>query len=152
MKKAIILLTMITSLIGAVQENVPNELKPQFEKILKNPEVISKYDFLSTFNEKYNNINSFYVVPIRYHKHKFKDISRTDFIQAIKLEGVLFFEGYTEPLYLQPLYKYKKAFKYGYPWSAPENKSTITDYSPGTCPNVETLHYNEIITIEHNFF
>jgi perosamine synthetase len=110
---------------------------------------VTKYDFLSTFIEKYDNMNTYYVVPIRYHKHRFKNIPRTEFIQAINAEGVLFYQGYTEPLYLQPLYQYKKAFKHGYPWSAPENKATITDYSHGACPNVETLHYNEIITIEH---
>ena len=64
-------------------------------------------------------------------------------------EGINFYQGYVQPLYLQPVYQRKLAFKHGYPFTAPENSAIETDYSMGACPNAETLHYRQMIINEH---
>ena len=91
---------------------------------------------------------TFYVFAARYSQNN-SGVKRETLINAINSEGIKFYEGYTRPLYLQPIYQKKSAFKHGYPFSAPENKGSITNYSLGACPNAEKLHYHEIITNEH---
>jgi len=124
-----------------------NEKRMELVKYLV--EGIADYDFLSALCDNEDNISTYYVVPIRYHKLKLNNISRSEFIKAVNAEGILFYQGYSKPLYLQPLYQNKHAFKHGYPWSAIENNSSEVDYSLGICPNVEHLHYEEIIVNEH---
>ena len=57
-------------------------------------------------------------------------------------------QGYVAPLYLQPIYQRKLAFKYGYPFSAPENRDIRTNYFKGACPNAERLHEEELISTD----
>lgn len=75
-------------------------------------------------------------------------ITRQDFTNAIKAEGILFFPG-AFPLYLQPLYQERIAFKHGYPFSAPENAASSPNYEPGVCPNAELLAFEQLIHNEH---
>ena len=61
----------------------------------------------------------------------------------------MFGQGYVRPLYLQPLYQTKTAFKHGYPWSAPENREIVTNYDRGACPAAERLHFEQMLVNEH---
>ena len=49
---------------------------------------------------------------------------------------------------MQPLYQRRKLFKHGYPWTAPENKSSLETYDHGSCPVAEEL-MSCTITSEH---
>ena len=64
-------------------------------------------------------------------------------------EGVKFYQGYVRPLYLQKVYQRKELFKGGYPFSSPANKGCRMEYSKGTSPVAERLHYKEMMINEH---
>lgn len=93
-------------------------------------------------------VSSYYVYPLRLLPEAL-GAARAQFARAVNAEGVRFFEGYVRPLYLQPIYQTKRAFKHGYPFSAPENRAIETNYRPGACPNVETLHFEQMLINEH---
>ncbi len=91
---------------------------------------------------------TFYVFPFRYLP-KIGGVSRKELFEAVNAEGMMFYQGYVRPLYLQPIYQQKKAFKHGYPFAASENKDIRTNYFAGACPNAEQLHYEEMVINEH---
>jgi len=92
--------------------------------------------------------STYYLYPLRFKTERCS-VNRRTFAKALNAEGVCFTEGYTAPLYLQPLYQTRQAFKHGYPFSAPENQASQPDYSPGACPVAERLHNDEILINEH---
>ena len=69
------------------------------------------------------------------------------FVYLAKSEGIIFYQGYTKPLYHQPLYKKKILFKKGYPFKAKENQNLNQNYNL-KCNNAERLH-NSILINEH---
>lgn len=109
---------------------------------------LSNIEFLSVLNGRDEDHSTYYVFPIRFHREK-AGINREEFFQAVNAEGMIFYQGYTRPLYLQPLYSRKQLFKYGYPFSAKENSECRMAYDIGTCPNAEKLHFEEIAINEH---
>lgn len=117
-------------------------------------EALSKYDFLvpppqcSHSSACERCYSTYYIYPLRYLP-EILDVKREDFVAAVNAEGIRFYQGYTKPLYLQPVYQRKHAFKHGYPFSAPENRSSETNYHTGACPNAERLYYEEMILNEH---
>ena len=92
--------------------------------------------------------STYYVYPMRYDENK-AGVPRDDFVRAINAEGALFYQGYTPPLYLQPVYQNRTLFKHGYPFTAKENRDSVQNYKVGICPNTERLHYKEMIINEH---
>jgi dTDP-4-amino-4,6-dideoxygalactose transaminase len=74
--------------------------------------------------------------------------SRGEFVRLLQKEGVLFEEGYVRPLYLQPLYQRRQAFKHGYPFTAPVNQGARMEYQRGLCPNAEKLHFEQMLISE----
>jgi len=93
-------------------------------------------------------LSTYYVFPIRFLS-EVAGLDRKQFVEALNAEGMQFYQGYTRPLYLQPVYQQRKLFKYGYPFSAPQNQGSIQEYQLGRCPVAEKLHYDEIIINEH---
>ncbi len=81
--------------------------------------------------------STFYVWPILY-KPEVGGVSVSDLHAALNAEGMYFLRGY-KPLYLQPIYQTKTVFKQGYPFRAPENRDSVTNYHPGACPTAESL-------------
>lgn len=72
-------------------------------------------------------------------------ISRDRFVDALNAEGIPMVKGYTEPLYLEPMYQQRIAFgRDGFPWTYPSWQGSV-DYSPGSCPVVERLYYRELM-------
>jgi perosamine synthetase len=93
-------------------------------------------------------LSTYYVFPIRFLS-EVAGLERKQFVEALNAEGMQFYQGYTRPLYLQPVYQQRKLFKHGYPFSAPQNQGSIQEYNLGRCPVAEKLHYDEIIINEH---
>ncbi len=91
---------------------------------------------------------TYYVYPLRFCPDKI-DVSRDQFVVAANKEGAKFYQGYVQPLYLQPLYQRQQLWKHGYPFSAPENKGHNGRYEKGVCPVAEELHYEKMIINEH---
>ena len=92
--------------------------------------------------------STYYVFPIRYFPTKTGE-KRNRFIKVLNAEGMKFYQGYSKPLYLQPLYQKQILFKHGYPFSAPANSKCKKDYKKGICPIAEKLHFEEIVINEH---
>ena len=95
----------------------------------------------------------YYVHSLRYHKESF-GVNRAAFVDAIKAEipsailredTPLIGAGYVKPLYLQPLYQQRATHC---SFNCEKYKGTV-DYSKGICPNVEQLHFEELITHEY---
>ena len=92
--------------------------------------------------------STYYVYPIRFDFERV-NITREQFVSAVNAEGAQFYQGYVEPLYLQPLYQRQQLLKNGYPFSAPENQGHSGCYDKGTCPVTESLHFRQMIINEH---
>lgn len=92
--------------------------------------------------------STYYVYPLRYLPERL-GCKRADFLKVINAEGLQFYQGYVKPLYLQPLYQRKQAFKHGYPFAAPENQGIETNYYLGACPNAEKLYFEQMLINEH---
>ncbi len=91
---------------------------------------------------------TYYVYPIRYDA-AVAGVDREQFVAALNAEGVKFYQGYSAPIYLQPLYQNKNLYKYGYPFTAKENKMCRMNYYKGIAPVAERLHYKEMLINEH---
>jgi len=99
-------------------------------------------------------VSSYYVHVLDYEAAAL-GVTRASFVKAVKAElapcerreqeGVLVFEGYVRPLYLQPLYQKRIAYgETGCPFSCPHYTGT-PDYSRGSCANVERAHFERVI-------
>jgi len=72
-------------------------------------------------------------------------VCRDRFVDALNAEGIPMVKGYTEPLYLEPMYQRRIAFgRDGFPWTWPGWKGSV-DYSLGSCPVIERLYYKELM-------
>jgi dTDP-4-amino-4,6-dideoxygalactose transaminase len=147
-------MTEIQAAIGSVQLKKLekyNEIRHEYVTYLIDK--LLKYSFFIPLSPYYNGnqkntVSTYYVFPFRYNP-KVGGVSRNELISALNAEGIFLYQGYVRPLYLQPVYQKKQAFKFGYPFSAPENKECKMDYSMGICPNAEKLHFEELVINEH---
>ncbi len=111
-------------------------------------EALQKYDFLIPPKGRDNCKNTYYVYNLRFIPEA-AGIKRDEFVNAFNAEGILFYQGYVKPLYMQPLYQRKLLFKNGYPFTSPENRECYMNYDHGICPNAERLYYHEMVINEH---
>ncbi len=92
--------------------------------------------------------STYYLYPLRFLSDRCS-VDRATFARMLRAEGIVIYEGYTRPLYLQPLYQTKHAFKHGYPFSAPANAQSSPNYHRGACPNAERLSFEQMLINEH---
>ncbi len=85
----------------------------------------------------------YYIYPILFDAQR-AGVSRDRFVEALRAEGVpALGAGYVRPLYLLPMYQQRQAFgRQGWPFSS------SADYSRGSCPVCEDLHFNRLIGFE----
>lgn len=79
--------------------------------------------------------HSFYVLAVQFDADVV-GVSRSEFVAAVRAEGVPLSEGYVEPLYLQPIYQ-RRAFHCGP--NCPDYTGTVS-YERGICPTAELMH------------
>lgn len=91
--------------------------------------------------------STYYLYPLRFLKGPAR-VERTEFVRMLGAEGILFSEGYVRPLYRLPLFQKKQLFRGGYPFEAPANRETKTNYAPESCPNAERLYFKEMLINE----
>ncbi|MGK5092505.1 DegT/DnrJ/EryC1/StrS family aminotransferase [Deltaproteobacteria bacterium TL4] len=108
---------------------------------------LRKFDFLDIVDGREDCHSTFYQYPVLY-KEAVAGTTIEEFRKALCKEGCYFFRGHT-PLYFEPVYQIKKAFKHGYPFSAPENKMIQTNYHKGACPMAEQLRNHDLLLNEH---
>lgn len=82
--------------------------------------------------------HGWYLFAMRYDE-AVAGVPRATVAAALRAEGVPVSEGYTEPLYLQPLYQRRIAFGAdGFPWRGSTYDGDV-DYTRGICPVTEHL-------------
>lgn len=98
---------------------------------------LARYPFFQTMPGREGSVSTFYIWPMVF-KPDVAGVDVETFRLALNAEGMYFIRGY-RPLYNQPLYQRKLAFKHGYPWSAPENRDSAANYAQGACPVAERM-------------
>jgi len=142
-------LTEIQAAIASCQLKKLNKLNSEridFINHLNNS--LKDIEFLSVPKDIEGSLSTFYLYPLRFLKNK-TNVSRSEFVNALNAEGMMFYQGYSKPLYLQPLYKTKSLYKYNYPFSAVQNENCYMNYEQGICPNAEMLYFEQMIINEH---
>jgi len=88
--------------------------------------------------------HGYYVYALKYDAGA-TGVPRERFAAALKAEGIPVFEGYVEPIYLQPVYQQRIGFgRDGFPFTYPGYKGEL-HYEPGICPVTERLHFAELL-------
>ncbi len=142
-------LTEVQAAIASVQLHKLDQLNDcRLSLVNQLKEGIKEIEFLNFLQSDQDVLSTYYVAPISFDIRLAGQV-RDEFIKRVNAEGMAFYQGYVKPLYYQPLYQKKQAFKNGYPWSAPENKDCKTNYKVGSCPVAEDLHFNQLIINEH---
>jgi|TARA_B100001964_G_C14232872_1_gene600900 dTDP-4-amino-4,6-dideoxygalactose transaminase len=138
-------LTEVQAAIGIPQlakldyfNSIRQELSGQLTSELK------QFDFLSPPIVEEGCTHVYYLYPVRFHEDRI-GISRSNFIMAMKAEGISLSEGYMMPIYLEPLYKKKVAYgNRGCPFSCHFYDRDV-DYGEGLCPTTERLYAKEMM-------
>lgn len=78
---------------------------------------------------------SIYTCPFRYQSANMAGVSRDQFLQALRAEGIPAWEGHTEPVYRRPLFR--------------ENRLV---YRNAGCPEAERVSVEESLVIGQRFF
>ena len=153
-------LTEVSAAIGSAQLKKLDALtQTRLELVAALDEALRPYDFIvppakcphagaGDADPSCRCTSTYYVYPMRYLRDR-RGVDRSEVARALAAEGISLGVGYVRPLYLQPLYQTRTAFKHGYPWAAPENQASRPDYSRGCCPAAERLHFEEMLVNEH---
>lgn len=94
----------------------------------------------------------YYLYPMKYDQSRM-GVKREKILDAIKAEGIplyRFVGGYMRPMYYEPIFRKKKVFAKGYPFTLPDFKGKL-NYSPKECPVVERLYRKEMIAFSLNY-
>ncbi|MCE7995977.1 MAG: DegT/DnrJ/EryC1/StrS family aminotransferase [Roseivirga sp.] len=147
-------MTEMEAAVGIQQlKKLPELIEERIRNVEKLNLELGKIDGIQTPVVESGNKHVYYVQALRY----FKDIvgvDRNTFVNAFKAEipsailredTPLIGAGYVKPLYLQPLYQQRATHC---SFNCEKYKGTV-DYSLGICPNVEKLHFHELITHEY---
>lgn len=157
----------LTNLIGYNYRMTEMECAVGIEQLKKLPGLLSqRLENVAFLNEKFSafpafellpqldeqSVNTYYVYPIKFNK-EIAGIERNKFVEALKAEipsavlretAPLIGAGYVKPLYLQPIYQQKAAWAYN-----PALYTGNVDYSAGSCPVVEKMHFETLFTHEY---
>jgi dTDP-4-amino-4,6-dideoxygalactose transaminase len=87
---------------------------------------------------KYKFVEHVYYVYAFSYDEKIIDIPRAKFCEAVRAEGIPLYEGYVQPLYLNPLYSERRAFAF-------KHYTGKVNYEKGICPIAETLYEKEVV-------
>jgi dTDP-4-amino-4,6-dideoxygalactose transaminase len=97
--------------------------------------------------------HSHHIYIIRYDPQKFEGVHRDRFVQALIAEGIPAFEGYTFPLYANPMFKNKAFYTHGCPLTCNFYGKDV-DFAAYAerCPVTERACYQESIWLEQRLF
>lgn len=87
--------------------------------------------------------HAYYLWTARYDQARL-GVPRSAFVEALCAEGVPWFEGYVQPLYMLPAFRKRMAIgREGFPFTLSSRQ-----YGPGLCPVAERLYHEEIVWFE----
>ncbi len=107
-------------------------------------------DILTIPKVRENATHIYYMDVYRFDEKK-AGINRAKFIEALNKEGIPIWGGYLKPLYLEPLYQQKIAYKDGYPFVNNAHYTKKVNYNKGLCPVAERLYEKETIVNIFNY-
>jgi len=138
-------MTEIEAAIGIEQlKKLPSLHPPRVQSANFLTERLSGFPGLKPPVTRHGVVHGFYRYALRFDENAV-GISRDRFVDALNAEGIPMVKGYTEPLYLEPMYQRRIAFgDAGFPWTYPSWKGSV-DYSLGSCPVIERLYYRELM-------
>jgi len=147
-------MTEIESAIGIEQlKKLPSLLEQRLTNVAflnEKLKAFPAFELLPPLEE--GSVNTYYVYPIKFNK-EIAGIERNQFVDALKKEipsavlretAPLIGAGYVKPLYLQPIYQQKAAWAYN-----PALYKAEVDYSLGSCPVTEKMHFEVLFTNEY---
>jgi len=89
--------------------------------------------------------HAYYVYAMKYNQGGMDGVSRDLFVRAVNTEGIPLVQGYTEPIYLAPLYQERIAIGgKGFPFTYPGYRGHV-DYRKGICPVTERMFEHELM-------
>ena len=89
--------------------------------------------------------HAYYVYAMKYNQGGMDGVSRDLFVRAVNTEGIPLVQGYTEPIYLAPLYQERIAIGgKGFPFTYPGYRGHV-DYRKGICPVTERMYEHELM-------
>jgi len=89
--------------------------------------------------------HAYYVYAMKYDPSGMDGIGRDIFTKAMNAEGIPLVPGYTEPIYLAPMYQERIAIgDKGFPFTYPGYRGRV-DYSKGICPVTERMFERELM-------
>lgn len=133
-------------------KKLPDLLKRRIDLADYLTEKLSKLDFLTPPKVREDSSHVYYLYPLKYHE-EVTGLSRAKYIDNIRDLGIPLYRfagGYIRPLYLEPIFAQRNAFKNGFPYSRhPENERPR--YERGICPVTERLYDKEMIVTAYNY-
>jgi len=91
-----------------------------------------------------SNKHVYYIYALKYDE-KVMGVPREIFVKALQAEGISFYQGYSKPLYLQPIYQKQIVYgKKGCPFTCAQYGKKIK-YQKGLCPVTERLYGKELL-------
>ena len=89
--------------------------------------------------------HAYYVYAMKYNQGGMDGVSRDLFVRTVNAEGIPLVQGYTEPIYLAPLYQERIAIGgKGFPFTYPGYRGHV-DYRKGICPVTERMFEHELM-------
>lgn len=142
-------LTELCAAIASVQlEKLDDINKARIDFVNYFESEIENIPYLNPLKTRVGGHSTHYIHAMRFDE-QMAGMKRDEYVKILNAEGASFYQGYTRPLYLQPIYQQQECFKNGYPFKAPINDKLVKDYKKGRCPVAENLYENEMILNEH---
>ncbi len=113
---------------------------------------LSRIDGLQVPAVRKGSTHVYYLYPIKYDQARI-GVERNKILDAVRAEGIPLYRfagGYMRPMYYEPIFKDKKVFSKGYPFTLPDC-GDIPAYGPEQCPVVEKLYRDEMIVFNINY-
>ncbi|HLP97556.1 MAG TPA: DegT/DnrJ/EryC1/StrS family aminotransferase [Sideroxyarcus sp.] len=133
-------------------KKLPDLLKKRINLADYLTEKLSKLDFLTPPKVREDSNHVYYLYPLKYHEEA-TGLSRAKYIDNVRDLGIPLYRfagGYIRPLYFEPVFAQRNAFKKGFPYSLhPENERPR--YERGVCPVTERLYDKEMIVTAYNY-
>jgi dTDP-4-amino-4,6-dideoxygalactose transaminase len=138
-------MTEIEAAIGREQLKKLRRLHPpRIEAANYLTDHLRRFPFLKTPKVQPDVVHGWYLYPFQYDAAQ-AGVPRATFAAAVTAEGVPLFEGYVEPIYLQPLYQQQTLYgDVGCPFRCPHYQGH-PNYARGLCPVTEQMHFENLL-------
>jgi dTDP-4-amino-4,6-dideoxygalactose transaminase len=138
-------MTEIEAAIGREQlKKLARLHQPRIDAAEALSDKLREFPFLTPPYVQPDVVHGWYVYSIKYDTQQ-TGVPRARFAAAVRAEGVPLYEGYVEPIYLQPMYQQQTLYgEVGCPFRCPHYQGQA-NYARGLCPVTERMHFDELL-------